>query len=156
MFYLLGLAIFLFSVALGALLLTGDLRFILDIPTFILLILPLVAVLTATQNFKIFAVGFKAAILPKSNISDDMRGKAASLFRFLSKATALIMTIHILVSLIMMLTNIDFGEPESIYRIGSRNISAILVTPLYGLIFIAAIFEPIVIILKKRGDKDRK
>jgi len=155
MFYLLGLAIFLTGIISSVLLLTGDLTNFLDIPSLALIIVPLAAVLTATQNFKIFAAGFKAAVLPKADISDDMRAKAASLFRFLSKTTVAIGIIMFLASSIVMLMGLDFDAPKAVYYFGVA-VAAGLVVPLYGLILIAAVFEPIVIILKKRGDKDRK
>jgi len=155
MFYLIGLAIFLFSVASSFLLLNGNSWDFIDLATFILIVIPLAGILTATQNWKVFGIGFKAVILPKTTISDDMRGKAASLFRFLSKSTAFIVVIHTLVFIIVMALGIDWQEPETIGRIGG-SIAAATIMPLYGLILIAAVFEPIVIILKKRGDKDRK
>jgi flagellar motor component MotA len=155
MFYLLGLAVFLFGVILGAMLLQSNLWNFMDLPSFILLIIPLAGVLTATQNWKIFGVGFKAAVLPKSNISEDMRGKAASLFRFLSKITVLVMVITVLVCWINILMGLDFADADIINVLGI-NIAASLITVFYGLILIAAVFEPIVIILKKRGEKERK
>ena len=115
---------------------------------------PLAAVVTATQNWKIFGIGFKAAVLPQSTISDDMRGKAASLFRFLSKTTALVSVIMMLISLVNVLFALDFTSPYAIHAIGV-NIAAALTTPLHGLILIAAVFEPIVVILKKRGAKEK-
>ena len=155
MFYLLGLGIFLFSVWASVFTLRGNILDIINIPSMILIIFPLVAVLTATQNFKIFAAGFKAAVFPKSDISDDIRGKAASLFRFLSKTTIFIMLIAFLICFILLLMGLDFDDPKAIGRIGYY-VCAAIITPIYGLILIAAVFEPIVIILKKRGDKERK
>ena len=84
MFYLLGLAIFLLSVGATIVVLGGDLYYFMNLPTFLIIVLPLVGVLTATQNFKVFYAGVKAVLFPKEAISEDMRGKAASLFRYLS------------------------------------------------------------------------
>ena len=155
MFYLLGLAIFLVSFGLTVTVLGGDISYYLNIPTLLIIIVPLAAILTATQNFKIFGAGFKAAIFPNEQISEDLRGKAASLFRFLSKTTALVAALGTMISFLNMLMNLNFDDPYAIQNLGA-NIAAALVSIAYGLVLIAAVFEPIVIILKKRSDKDRE
>ena len=155
MFFILGLAIFLFGAFSAIGYLEGSMMFFVDPASLFIIILPLVGILTATQSFKVFAGGLKAAIFPDKPVSEDLRGKAASLFRFLSKTTALVMVIMTLIGLLLILYNIDFADPNMVTMIGS-NIAIMLVLPVYGIILIAGVFEPVVFILKKRYDKERK
>ena len=152
MFYLLGLAIFLFSVGSTIFILGGDLLYFLNLPTWLIIFVPLVGILTATQSFKVFGAGIKAVILPQQAISEDLRGKAASLFRFLSKVTALTSGIMVLICFVNILMNIDFSYPDAIYGLGI-NIAASLISLVYAFVLIAAVFEPIVFILKKRQNQ---
>jgi len=153
--FLLGLAIFVLFTAFIIIALGGDVYNFINLPTILFIIVPLVGILTATRSFKVFGVGFKAIVFSKEPISEEMRGKAASLFRFLSKSTALIAALMVLICIINMLMNIDFNDPAVIPHIGT-NVAASLVSMVYGVILIAAVFEPIVFILKKRQDKERK
>lgn len=153
MFYLLGLAIFLVSVGATITILGGDLLFFLNFPAILAILIPLTGVLTATQSFRTFGLGFKAVIFPGKPISEELRGKAASLFRFLSKITALSSAIILLICLINLLMYWA-DNPEEIMNWGD-NIAALVLSLLYGLTIIAAIFEPVVYILKKRQGKDK-
>ena len=65
------------------------------------------------------------------------------------------MVIMTIIAWINVLKNLDFTDIDAIPALGA-NIAASIITILYGLILIAAVFEPIVIILKKRGGKERK
>ena len=149
MFYLAGLAIFLFTSVSTVLFLGGDISTFFYGYTYLIMLILLAGVLTATQSFKVFYAGMKAVILPHKPMSEDMRGKAASLFRFLSKTTALIAGIMVLISLINMLFGLDFEDPQAISKIGV-NAAYALVFLFQGLTLIAAVFEPVVFILKKR------
>ena len=156
MFFILGFAIFLATIGFVITILGGDIRFFLNLPTIIFIFIPLTGVLTATNSFKVFYGGLKAVIFPKEPISDELRGQAASLFRFLSKATIMIAVIMTLISLVNMLFSMDFADSNAIYCIGI-NIAASLISMLYAMILIVGIFEPVVFILKKRqATKERK
>ena len=62
MFFLAGLAIFLFCVGFTIQpLLGGELMDFFNLPCLTIIILPLVGVLTATRSFKLFGAGFMAA-----------------------------------------------------------------------------------------------
>ena len=153
-FFLLGLAIFLFSMWFFVTILGGDVRYLLDIASLLMIILPLVAVLTATRSFRVFFGGLQAVISPQKAVSDELRGQAASLFRYLSKTTGLVMVISVFISWTNMLFNLNFADAGGLAMIG-LNLAAALITPLQGLILIAAVFEPMVFILKRRSAKER-
>ena len=150
--FVLGFAIVLICSCLTITVLGGNVTDFIQLPSLLILIIPLVAVLTATKSFKVFYGGLKAVVLPKEPITEELRGQAASLFRSLSKATAMISGIGVLISLMNMLMGLDFSEPNAINMMGS-NIAAALVVMLYGLLLIVAVFEPVVFNLKKRQAK---
>jgi len=122
----------------------------IDIPTILALVIPLVAILTATNSFKVFGMGLLAAISPGRAISEDIRGRAATLFRFMSKTTALTSSVIFIICLITLFNEINFADPGAIRALGG-NISASLYVLFYGMILIASVFEPVVFVMKKRS-----
>jgi len=153
--FILGFAIFLVCSCLTAILLGGNLLNYLNLPILLMILIPLVAVLTATKSFKVFYHGLKAVIVPKQPISEELRGQAASLFRLLSKSTAIISTIVFIISIVNTLTGLDYSYPDFRYAVGVK-VAASLVIIIYGLFLIVAVFEPVVFNLKKRREMDRK
>ena len=153
--FILGFTIFLISTVLTEIILGGSWTNFVNLPTLLMILIPLAAVMTATKSFKIFYYGLKAVILPKKPITEELRGQAASLFRLLSKSTAIISALGCLISLLNMLLGLDYTDPGSRYAIGA-NIAAALLIFVYGLFFIVAVFEPAVFNLKKRRDTERK
>ena len=153
--FILGIAIFLISTFLTVILLAGNWAYFINLPTMLMVLIPLAAIMTATKSFKVFYYGLKAVALPKKPITEELRGQAASLFRLLSKSTAIISALGFLISLINMLLGMDYSYPD-IQDAIARNIGAALVIFVYGLFLIAAIFEPAVFNLKKRRDTERK
>ena len=147
--FLLGFAIFLVCIVLTIILLGGNLGSFISLPSMLMIIVPLVAVLTATRSFKVFYEGMKAVILPKAPITEELRGQAASLFRLLSKMTAIISAIEVLICLINMFAALDYTYPDFHTYIGP-NVAAASVVLVYGLFLIVAVFEPAVFNLKKR------
>jgi len=120
------------------------------------ILIPLLAVLTKTNSFKIFYGGMKAAILPNRKLPECSCKQAILVFRLLSKTTRIASLIGLLISLVNALVGLDYYSPESVYFLGT-NIASALTTPLYGLIMIAAIFEPVGFILKKQlNSRDNK
>lgn len=156
--FLLGLAIMMFC--LGFLATFGkaypmaSIAFFIDLPSLLIIIGPLVAVLTATQSFKVFYEGLRAALFPKTEISEEMRGRAASLFRLLSKTAAMAAAIGTLMGFLFILGEMDFEDVAIASKI-ARNIYVCLISPLYAMLLIVSIFEPVVFILKKRFTKRR-
>ena len=148
--FLLGLAIFLLSAGFFIAVLGGDWRTFISFPSLMIIIIPLAAVLTATRGFNVFYAGLKAAVFPKQPVPDDLRGRAASLFRYLSKTTALVSAVAVLISLCNLLFNLNFYQNPGLISTIGVNIAAALITPFWGIILIAAVFEPLVFILKKR------
>jgi flagellar motor component MotA len=142
--FILGLAIFLFGFTFFIVWMGGDLLMYLDPPSLLVIAVPLLAVLTATKSFKVFYGGLKAMVQPKEPLSEELRGQASSLYRLLSKTTALASGIGVLIAAIIIVVNI--GDP---FMMG-KGIAVAIISVLYGLILIAAVFEPVVFNLKKR------
>ena len=155
MFFLIGFVIFLFGFVFVGQMLGGRITDLIDFTSLLMILIPLLGVLTATRSFRSFYGGMKAVILPKEPLTEELRGQAASLFRLLSKTTALASGMGVLVSLMNILMSLDFSHPEIRYIIGN-NVAASLIVMLYGLFLIAAVFEPVVFNLKKRRDTERK
>ena len=154
MFYILGFVVFLIITIFADIIFGGLATVYFTIPAMLLLLLSLVAVMTATRSFKVFGRGLKAVILPKKPLSEETRGQAATLFRLLSKTTALAAAIGVLINVIIMLIGSDWSDLDARLKLGG-NIAISLIFPLYALFMIAAIFEPVVFNLKKRRDTVR-
>jgi hypothetical protein len=121
----------------------------LDAPSFWLLLLPLIFVLTITRSYKSFYLGLRALIFPVKQISDEQRAQAISLFRLMSKTVAIYAAIATITGFISMGLGIDFADaptPDLLLR----NVSTLMMILLYSLIMILVVFEPIVFILKKK------
>ena len=145
---LIAIALFLFGTAFTIVVLGGYLSDFLNLPTLVLLILPLAAVLTITRSFKLFGAGFRAALFPKKEIEDDVRKQAALLFRLMSKTTILAAIITTHISLVNLLRGFDYSASNALAGFIS-NATASLGFLLYGMIIIVFIFEPVVYILNK-------
>ena len=147
-----GLAIFLVFSGLTITFTGGSLMDFISLPSLLMLVIPLVALMTATKSFKIFYGGLKAVVMPKTSITEQLRGQAASLFRFLSKSTAMISGIMILLNIVGMLMGIDFMDQHAANNT-ARNTATAFIVLIYGLLLIVAVFEPVVFNLKKRHEK---
>jgi transcriptional regulator with XRE-family HTH domain len=86
---IIALILALLSTVGSIVVLGGEIGDFVDLPTLMFIVLPLLAVLTITRSFKLFAIGFKAALFPKRKIDEVVRANAERLYRSLSKATAL-------------------------------------------------------------------
>ena len=150
--FLLGLAIILFVLAFFAILLGGYMPNFIDAASLLLILFSLAAVLTATRSFRVFYSGLRAVIFPKKDISKEMRLRAISLFRLLSKTTGMVSAIGVLICFVNMLMNLDFSDAGGVSHLGI-NMSASFITLIYGLFLIAFVFEPVVFILKNRRTK---
>ena len=148
--YLLGIVIFLLGISSAAVLKGFPVQILWNPAAIILHLTSIVAVLTATNGFSAFWHGLKAAILPNADISDDMRGRAASLFRLLSKTAILVSLLGLFIAVMSMLAQLDDAS-----MVGHTLANALLM-PLYGLFLIAAVFEPAVVVLKKRQSPERR
>ena len=151
MLFIYGFAIVLVGLLVGAAMLGGALMDYVNLPSFLIVTIPLLGILTATNSFKVFYIGVKAVLLPKKAIPEELLGQAVSLFRLLSRSTAIVSAIGFLICLVNILFNLDFENPNAISHIGA-NIAAALSTPLYGLTLIVALLGPIVFNLNKRND----
>ena len=129
----------------------GDIGDFIDVPTWLSITIPLLAVLTITRSFKLFGSGFRAALFPKREISNEDKQQAASLFRLLSKTTIMVSIIILIISLVNLGFGIDYSSSDFMEGLFT-NIAVSFLTPLYSLCAIVFIFEPIVYILKKRTD----
>ena len=127
----------------------GDIGDFVDLPTWLSIIIPLLAVLTITRSFKLFGRGFQVALFPKREISDAEKQQAASLFRLLSKTALMAGIIILIIGFINIGFGMDYSNPD-FTELLIMNIAVVILTPLYSLCAIVFIFEPIVYILKKR------
>ena len=127
----------------------GDYGDFIDLPSWVALIIPMLAVLTITRSYRTFGAGIKAALFPKKEISDDLRNKATSLFRLLSKIAILSAVIVAMIFLTNMAFGIDYSGPHVFENI-VINIAICVMPILYSLFLIVFIFEPIVHILQNR------
>jgi len=146
---IIALGVFILLILSIILLLGGYLRDYFNVPTLFFVIIFLTIVLTITRSFKLFAIGFRAALFPKKEISDDTREQAAKLYRLLSKTTVLAAAITTLISLMNMLMGVDYLA-EGLPRAIGGNIAASLLSLLYGLL-IAFVFEPVAYILRRNN-----
>lgn len=128
----------------------GNLGDFLDVPSWVAMLIPIVAILTVTRSYKVFANGFRIALFPKKEATNEDCKQAASLFRLLSKTAALASVIIFFISLTNMLMKIDYQSELLLDMLGINFATALLV-PLYNIFLITFIFEPIVYILKKKN-----
>ncbi|MCL2357863.1 MAG: helix-turn-helix domain-containing protein [Defluviitaleaceae bacterium] len=117
---------------------TGNIAYYTNIPSFIMIFIPLLAILIFTRSIKLFFTGLRAAAFPKKEISDELRMQASALFRLLSKTALLAAAISVLIALI------------SIPEFDLAHMSVVLISPLYSLFMVTFLFEPVVYILKKK------
>jgi len=146
---IIAIAIAIIGTALVILASGGDYGDFIDLPSWVSLIIPVLAVLTITRSFRTFGIGFKAALFPRNEVNDDLRKQAASLFRLLSKTTILSGVIMTMIFLTNMAFGIDFNDPNIVANL-AVNIAICMMTILYSLFLIVFIFEPIVYILRNR------
>jgi len=146
---IIAIAIAIIGTALIILASGGEYGDFIDLPSWVALIIPMLAVLTITRGFRIFGAGFMAALLPKKEIDEELRKQATSLFRLLSKTAILSGVIMTMIFLTNMAFGINYNDPELIANL-IMNISICMMTILYSLFLIVFIFEPIVYILRNR------
>ena len=90
--FILGFIIFLLGTGFFIILLGGQVSNFRDVASLLIIVVSMVAVLTATQSFKLFYKGLMAAIFPKEDISERMCVQAIALFRLLSKTVIMAST----------------------------------------------------------------
>ena len=146
---IIALGVFLLGIVTIIILLGGRLTDYFNLPTIFFIIIFLIIVLTITRSFKLFVIGFRAALFPKKETSNETREQAAKLYSLLSKTTVLAAAITTLISLMNMLMGVDYSAEGLIRAIGG-NIAASLLSLLYGLI-IAFFFEPVAYILRRKN-----
>jgi len=146
---IIALGMFLLGTLSVIILLGGYLRDYLNLPTIIFILIFLTIVLTITRSFKLFVIGFRAALFPKKEISDETREQAAKLYRLLSITTVLAAAIITIISIMNMLMGVDYLADGILLAMGV-NIAASFLSLLYGFI-IAFIFEPVAYILRRKN-----
>jgi len=130
MFYIPGIVLYIFSAYFFAYS-HGFEAMLLNLPLAMIYLFTLLAVLTAKQGYKVFFSGLKAAVFPNMPLSKDICGRAAKLFRMLSKTAAL-------TSILALAFAVQYGLAHA------------FLAPFLGAVLIAAVFEPLVYTLKKR------
>jgi len=145
---IIAITIAFIGTALIILALGGEYADFVDLPSWVGLFIPILAVMTITRSFRMFGIGFKAALFPKKEIDDGTLKQAASLFRLLSVTAVLSGIIMAMIGLMNMLLGLNWLD-EHAFPNFTANIAANMVVILYSLFLIVFIFEPIVYILKK-------
>ena len=145
---IIAIGIAFIGVALVIIAFGGDYGDFVDLPSWVAIFIPILAVLTITRSFKAFGIGFRAALFPKRVITDGQKKQAASLFRLLSVTAVISGVIMTLIPVMNMLNFMDYANPDFTSNI-AINIAISMITLLYSLFLIVFIFEPIVYILKK-------
>ena len=145
---IIALAISFICIPMIVIVFGGEIADFVDLPSWAAIIIPMLAVLTITRSFKMFGIGFRAALFPKREIADDVRKQAASLFRLLSKTAILSGTIMTMIANMNMFHGLDFSRDDAVNLVWI-NVATSMVTILYSLFLIVFLFEPIVYILRK-------
>jgi flagellar motor component MotA len=151
MYYLIGLAAFVFSFILVPFTLKGVQIIYLSNPAVILTILfVVVSTLLSTGKFKLFTRGLNAVISRKYYMPDDERRQAADLFRLLSKATIAAAVFLIPLGVMAALGNLSDTE-----ALGHAMV-AMLIAPLVGAFVPIAVFEPAAFILLHPSEPSKR
>lgn len=149
---ILGLAIILLCLGCFSIVLGGNVSDFISLLSLLVIICPLLGILTATRSFKLFYTGFRAAFFPNETVSEKSLRQAVSLFQLMAKAAVAMSVIGILIGFINILINLNFEDAGGIAALGI-SIAYSLIPLLYGLLFVIALFEPMIFILKKRLSK---
>ena len=150
---IIALLISIIGIPLVILAFGGEFGDFIDLPSWIAIIIPILAVLTITRSFKTFGIGFRAALFPKKEISDETCKQAVSLFRLLSKTAIISGVIMSMIGFANMLLGIDFHQDDAMILFAA-NLAVNMMTVLYSLFLIVFIFEPIVYILRNNTSKN--
>jgi len=145
---IIALILFLFGTVGTIIMLGGEIELFVDPATVVMLGVPLLAVLTVTRSFKLFGIGFKAALFPKKKVDETIKDNAAKLYRLLSKVTMLSALLNFFISLITMLFGINFHDDMIVMAVAA-NIAVSTIPFIYATIMIIFIFEPIAYILRR-------
>ena len=146
---IIAIGIAIIGIALVIIVFGGDYGDFVDLPSWLAIFIPILAVLTITRSFRTFGNGFRAALFPKREIVDGLKKQAASLFRLLSVTAIISGVIMTLIPIMNMLYFMDYSSPDFASSLIAGNIAVSMITLLYSLFLIVFIFEPIVYILKK-------
>jgi flagellar motor component MotA len=147
---LIGLAMALFFVVAAVAVLGGDILNFTNLPSILLILVPLLAVLTITRSFGLFFAGFRTAFSTKNEIKEESRVQAVSLFHLLSKTAIITAVIGFLINLVNLAFSLDFSDPDIWISLPS-NVAAGFIAPLVGLVLIVFLFEPVAYLLGKKG-----
>jgi transcriptional regulator with XRE-family HTH domain len=147
---LIGLAMALFFVVAAVVVLGGDILNFANLPSILLILIPLLAVLTITRSIGLFFSGLHAAFSTKKELIEESRVQAVSLFHLLSKTAVVTAVIGFLINVVNMAFGMDFSD-ELVWQYVPGNIAAALIAPLVGLILIVFLFEPVAFLLGKKG-----
>lgn len=148
--FFLGVGIFLLGKTIIVQTLAGSITYYIGFPVLMAVFIPLIAALIATGSFRIFFNGLWAVALPREEITEKQREQAISVFRLLSKTAAITATIAFAVGMRNMIVNVDFSDVNFVGTFIS-NISVFSIPLYYAVMLIVAVFEPAILILKRRA-----
>jgi len=146
---ILSLIVVVLGIWLSMVIIGVNTAYFIDLPSLLMLLIPLLFVLTITRSFKLFSLGLRTLIFPGRFISDENREQVILLFRLMTKTVLIAAIVSMIIGFVGMGAGMDYSTDFFLENL-IRNININLILPLYGLIMILVVFEPIVFILKKK------
>ena len=135
--------VFYFFIIITTILLGSDLRYFIDLPSFIFILLSNIAVLITTNTIKDFSYGIKLLVMKNTEVDSSRIRESIELFSLLNKASLVISIVGVLIGLINMGGNLD--EPSSL----GAYMAVSLLVPLYSAMLNIIIIKPVRFMLIK-------
>ena len=135
--------VFYFFIIITTISLGSDLRYFIDLPSFIFILLSNIAVLITTNTIKDFSYGLKLLVMKNTEVDSDRIRESIELFTLLNKASLVISVVGVLIGLINMLGSLD--DPSSL----GPYLAVSFLVPLYSAIVNIVIIKPARFILIK-------
>lgn len=147
---LLGFTMLLICIWFAITELSGYEERFLNLQYLLTITLPLVGVLMATRSLKMFVNGLNAMAFPKDEITSEMHARVALLFKLLSKTAAIVSIMSLFIRLIITLSNLNFTDADGGIAYFCSNMADAIIAPIYALILIITVFEPVAFTLKNQ------
>ena len=128
--------VFYFIIIISTIVLGADLRYFIDLPSFIFILLSNIAVLITTNTIKDFSYGIKLLIMKNIEVDSGRIRESIELFTLLNKASLVISILGVLIGLINMGGNLE--EPSSL----GAYMAVSLLVPLYSAMINIILIKP--------------
>lgn len=127
---------FYFFIVIITILLGADLRWFIDFPSFIFILLSNIAILITTNSIKNFLYGIKLLVVKNIEVDSDKIKESIEVFSLLDKASLIISILGILIGFISMSGNL--AEPSSL----GVHMAVLLLVPLYSAMINIIMIKP--------------